>query len=385
MFTVLIIDDDPLIRLILKKALQEQGYSVVVAQRGEEGIEKAQQLRPALIICDWEMSGISGLEVCHFIKTHPNLSSTFFILLTARSAIVDRVKGLDTGADDFLLKPIEGSELRARVKAGLRLYQANQELQKLAENLQAQQRLLEAELAEASDYLRSLLPNPLIGNVTIDFRFLPSRQLGGDCFDYYWLDSDYLMIYLLDVSGHGLRAALPSVSIQNLLRTQSLQGTNFYQPSSVLKALNDVLQMENHEDQYFTIWYGVYNQKKRQLFYASAGHPPAILISQNEAKLPQVRQLKTRGCAIGMFPDTKYVSERCEVDESSTLYIFSDGIYEITQANGTILGLEKFTEILTNYTLSSNDDLSVLLQKVMYLNQNHVFEDDCSLLQIKLT
>src|SRR6476469_8572973 len=269
---ILVIDDDPVIRLVLTRNLQNQGYEVAIARNGEEGIELAEQMRPALIICDWMMPGRDGLEVCRQVKANSDLSTTFFILLTSRGEVEDRVRGLDSGADDFLSKPIEMNELKARVRAGLRLHQTTQDLQ-------TQKQLLEAELAEAADYVRSLLPDPLSDFPAINACFIPSRQLGGDCFDYFWLDPDYLAIYLLDVSGHGLGSALPSISVLNLLRSQSLPGVNFYLPDRVLSGLNETFQMSGHNERYFTIWYGVYNQTKRQLAYASAGHPPAILLS----------------------------------------------------------------------------------------------------------
>ena len=144
-------------------------------------LHRAIAYRPALIICDWIMPGLNGLEVCNRIKTDPNLSTTFFILLTSLDSVADRVKGLDAGADDFITKPIEQNELKARVRAGLRLHQ-------LSRDLQTQKLLLETELAEAAEYVRSLLPLPLTEPFEVDSRFIPSRQLGGDCFDYYWLD-----------------------------------------------------------------------------------------------------------------------------------------------------------------------------------------------------
>ena len=108
--------------------LEKQGYEVVAASNGDEGIAKALAYRPALIICDWIMPGLNGLEVCHYIKTDPNLSTTFFILLTSLDSVADRVKGLDAGADDFITKPIEQNELQARVRAGLRLHQLSRDL-----------------------------------------------------------------------------------------------------------------------------------------------------------------------------------------------------------------------------------------------------------------
>jgi phosphoserine phosphatase RsbU/P len=384
---ILVIDDDPITQRLLQATLQKAGYEIIIAANGEAGVAYAQQLRPALIICDWQLPGIDGLEVCRRVKADPTLATTFFLLLTSRNALEDRIKGLDTGADDFLAKPIEQGELQARVRAGLRLYQSAQNLQQsaqvleqLAADLQSQKQLLEAQLAEAADYVRSLLPQPTQDKVAIDARFLPSKQLGGDCFDYYWLDSDYLMIYLLDVSGHGLSAALPSVSVQNMLKTQSLPGTNFYQPGSVLTALNEAFQMSQQNEQYFTIWYGVYNYQKQELFYASAGHPPAILLAPGLE--PSVQRLKTRGSPIGMFPNTKYVMDRCEVSQDSTLYIFSDGIYEITHPDGSIGDFDGFAKLLAS-SHWQDPDLDKLLQQISDLNQRPSFEDDCSILQIK--
>ncbi|MBD2025999.1 response regulator, partial [Leptolyngbya sp. FACHB-711] len=151
MFKILVIDDDPLICLTVKKLLQHDGHEVMTAANGQEGIEQAKQFQPALIICDWNMPAMDGLEVCRQIKAEPRLTTTFFILFTSRMAIEDRIQGLNNGADDFLSKPVDFGELKARVGAGLRLYQLNQDLQ-------TQKQRLEDELSEAAAYVRSLLP-----------------------------------------------------------------------------------------------------------------------------------------------------------------------------------------------------------------------------------
>ncbi len=381
MSKILVIDDDPAVLKLVQRALRQQGHEVSTASNGREGLEQAQMLHPALIICDWMMPYVDGLEVCRSIKANPDLSTTFFVLLTAKIGLEDRIEGLNTGADDFLSKPIEIAELQARVRAGLRLHQVSQDLQ-------IQKDILEAELAEAAAYVSALLPAPLQGDVTIESRFIPSRQLGGDCFDYFWLDPDVLAFYLLDVSGHGLAAALPSILVLNLLRSCSLPNANFYQPETVLSALNAAFQMSHQNEKYFTIWYGTYCLSQRQLTYASAGHPPALLLSANGQ-----RQLRTEALPIGMILEASFISAQCSIPESSTLYIFSDGIYELSpvaQPNSQIAspsasqpswGLESWIALLSQP--NSQLDLDQVLQQVRVVNGNQSFNDDVSLLKIQ--
>ncbi len=377
MFKILVIDDDTVIRELLRRTLRRQGYDVSVASNGEEGIQKAQQLCPALIICDWIMPRLTGIEVCRQVKLNPELSTTQFFLLTSLGSISDRVNGLDAGADDFISKPIEMNELYARVRAGLRLHQ-------LSQDLQTQKQLLEAELAEAAEYVQSLLPQPTSTPLKIDAKFIPSRQLGGDCFDYCWLDEDYLSMYLMDTAGHGLRATLPSISVLNLLRSRTLPNINYYQPSDVLKGLNTTFQMSYENDKYFTIWYGVYHRPTRKLTYASAGHPPAILLSGQDQNNLQVQRLKTPGMPVGMFLEAEYSDDCCEIASPSDLYIFSDGVYEIHQPNGELLGLDAFIHLLinSNENHSVSDPLNCIFSSIKTLNSGNPFEDDFSLLKI---
>ena len=375
MFQILVIDDDTAVQELLRRTLKKQGYEVTVASNGEDGVAQAQKLRPALIICDWIMPRLTGIDVCRQVKADPELSTTQFFLLTSLGSIADRVKGLDAGADDFISKPIELNELQARVRAGLRLHQ-------LSRDLKIAKQSLEAELAEAAEYVQSLLPEPMTEPITIEAKFIPSRQLGGDCFDYNWLDADYLAIYLLDVAGHGLRAALPSVAVLNLLRSRALPNIDYYKPSDVLRALNTTFQMSYQNDKYFTIWYGVYNRISRQLVYASAGHPPAVLISQSPASNAKIQRLKTPGMPVGMFPDAPYVDNCCDVEDLSSLYIFSDGVYEIHQPDGNIWGLDPFIDLLAAYNGASADQLELVLNYIQNLNAKAVFDDDWSLLKV---
>jgi phosphoserine phosphatase RsbU/P len=374
MYSILIIDDDPVTKLMLRRILEQQGYTVDTAQDGQEGIQKAAAMQPALIICDWLMPITDGLEVCRFVKSSAKLCTTFFVLLTSRVDLEDRIEGLNAGADEFLAKPIDMNELKARVRAGLRLHQLNQDLQ-------AQKQVLETELSEAASYVRSILPAPMETPLQIESLFLPSSQLGGDCFDYFWLNPETLVIYLLDVSGHGLGAALPSVSILNLLRSQSLSGVNYDEPAEVLAALNRGFQMSQHGDKYFTMWYGVYHRPTQTLKFSSAGHPPALLWSGSN----QGQALKTQGFPIGLFPDEQYESAACEISLHSTLYLFSDGVYEVHQPDGEIWGLSSLQSLLQNNPSHHATQLSELVHEIKNNAQCDGFMDDFSLVKIRFS
>ncbi len=376
MSQILIIDDDPTTRLILSRALISEGYKVEVAVNGEVGLEKAQQLKPSLIICDWMMPLMDGLEVCRNIKSLTTLSNTYFILLTSRDGEEDIVKGLENGADDFLPKPIRKDEIKARVRAGLRLHQANKDLE-------FQKSRLEAEQAQAADYVRSLLPKTLEGIVSIDSNFKPSAKLGGDSFDFYWLDQDQLVIYLLDVSGHGVGAALLSVSVLNLLRTKGLQSmkvsepVDLAKPCQVLMTLNEYFQMSRYNDLYFTIWYGVYNKNTQKLTYSSAGHPPAVLISNQKTN----QSLKTAGLPIGIIPNAVYQDASCLIEAQNELYIFSDGVYEITQKDHKVRTFENFLDLLMGLRGSKRVE-QIVNYTVAIAKYGDQFEDDFSLLHV---
>ncbi|NMG57415.1 response regulator [Geitlerinema sp. P-1104] len=125
---ILVIEDDATTRLLLQRTLEKEGYNVTLAEDGVQGMDKALSISPALIISDWVMPELDGMELCRQVRSHPQLSGIFVILLSSRETVADRVEGLDAGADEFLSKPIDPNELKARVRAGLRQYQLNHQL-----------------------------------------------------------------------------------------------------------------------------------------------------------------------------------------------------------------------------------------------------------------
>jgi len=125
---ILIVEDEPDTRFILGKLLEKEDYEVETVCNGAEALEKLQEYIPKVIIADWTMPQMDGIELCDRVKKNEKLKSIYYIILTARSAVKDRVKGLDVGADDFLLKPTENQELLARIRSGIRIYNLQAEL-----------------------------------------------------------------------------------------------------------------------------------------------------------------------------------------------------------------------------------------------------------------
>ena len=390
---ILIIDDDRATVANLQRFLCERGYRVAIAMDAHTGLKKI-ELEPAIIICDWVLpSRISGIDICRRVKQDLHSSNTAVLMMTSHIDTAKRIEAIEAGANDLLFKPVNLVELIARVRSGMRLHQVTQKLK-------AQTRRLETELSEAATYVSSLLPTDISDSrtgIAINSHFISSQELGGDCFDHYWIDPDYLVMYLLDVSGHGLGAALLSTSVLNVLRSQSLPNVNFYRPESVLKGLNEAFPMDSQNDKYFTIWYGVYNRVTRELSYGSAGHPPAVLVQPTTNERPtQLTELRTAGLPIGMISNANYQWHRCIAPERSRLYIFSDGIYELqpahlqgsdtsseTYTGDTQLGLTGLLQILK--MLDSRQQLSAdsIIQSVSQFSGDH-FEDDLSLLEIVL-
>ncbi|ELS00525.1 PAS domain S-box [Xenococcus sp. PCC 7305] len=251
--------------------------------------------------------------------------------------------------------------------------------------LQQQNKLLQSELKQAGKYVISLLPSPLQDKVQIQHLFIPSIDLGGDIFDYYWLDEQKLVIYLLDVSGHGVRPALLSVSVQNLLRSQSLSNIDFSEPNTVVSELNRMFQMDERGENYFTIWYGVYDILERKLVYCSAAHPPALLIYPQKNNQLNTQQLSNENIPVGMLSEFEFEQSVCDVRPNSSLYLFSDGVYEIATSENKTWGIDALSITLEEYYQNSSQphsNLSSLLQKIQQINPQENFGDDFSLIEI---
>jgi DNA-binding response OmpR family regulator len=147
---LLVVEDDPFFLRVLHKRLATEGYQVLTAADGREGMKAIVSAEPDLVISDWMMPEVDGLELCQSVKTGLREAAPYFILLTAKGEINDRLLGLETGADDYLVKPCDQGELMARVRAGLRIVLLTQDLRRVVSELRATNADLAAARAEVT-------------------------------------------------------------------------------------------------------------------------------------------------------------------------------------------------------------------------------------------
>jgi serine phosphatase RsbU (regulator of sigma subunit) len=239
---------------------------------------------------------------------------------------------------------------------------------------------LDRDLANASRYVQALLPTELAdGAIRTEWILLPSKRLGGDAFGYHWLDANSFAIYLVDVSGHGAGAALHAVSLINVLRQQALPRTDFRKPVQVVNRLNAMFQMDRHGNMYATLWYGVYDLRNRTLAFCSAGHHPGFLVPpERNMALP----LATKNIMIGAVPDYAYKAGSVGVSPDSRLYVFSDGVFEITTRDGKEWGIDDFVPLLLEPVIAAIPEPKRLHRAVLQHTRSALLEDDFSMVVV---
>jgi len=239
---------------------------------------------------------------------------------------------------------------------------------------------LRRDLEKARSYVLSLLPAPIAsGPIRTDWCFYPSTQLGGDAFSYGALDDEHFAAYLVDVSGHGVGAAMHSVTVMNVLRQHALPDTDFRDPAQVLSGLNTMFPMESHDELYFTIWYGVYSRSDRRLSFAAAGHHPGFLFAHGAEPLP----LCTQRPMIGAIAQPRYISADTQVPPGAVLYLFSDGAFEITTPDNRTCGLDEFLPFLGIGDHDATGEAERIYQAVRRRAKPGHLDDDCSVLILR--
>jgi len=380
---LLVVDDDEANRDMLGRRLRRQGFQISTASNGVNALELLHGEEFDLVLLDMLMPGLDGYQVLSRIKSDQTLADLPVIMLSALDQDDGIVRCIELGADDYIAKPFNPFFLRARIGACLDKKRLRDRERRTYQALLESQRRLAAELAEAAQYVRSLLPSPVDGPIRAEWCYHPSAQLGGDAFGYEWRDDRCFIFYLLDVCGHGVGAALLSVSIMNVLRAQTLPGVDFLDPSSVLAALNESFPMERQNNMFFTLWYGVYDRESRRLKFASGGHPPVFLVRDANSEQRTIQPLATANPAMGCFPEARFETDSCEVPAGAGLLLFSDGVYEVSKPDGTIWGLAAYQDFVASSAPSIALKPVEHFRRVHQLQNGKPLEDDFSLVSLK--
>jgi sigma-B regulation protein RsbU (phosphoserine phosphatase) len=302
------------------------------------------------------------------------------IVLSSREEPETKYKAFSLGANDYMVKLPDKLEVVARIRYHSQAYITLRQRNAAFEALRASQEALKTELNEAERYMRSLFPAPLDEPVVrADWVYISCTSLGGDSFGYHWLDAEHFALYVLDVCGHGVGAALLSVSAMNVLRAHSLPQVNFTDPANVLSGLNDAFDMEKQNDMYFTIWYGVYRRSTRELTFASGGHPPAVLFRANN---PAFQLLETRNMIIGGIAGQVFKQDKVTIAPGDRLYVFSDGVYEVDYADRPgMMTVEEFAAGLVVPAVPPTRKVEDMVAFVRQAQGTDHFEDDFSLME----
>ena len=379
--TVLLVDDQPIIGEAVRRMLAgEAGITLTYCRDATTALDMAAEVGPTVILQDLVMPEIGGLDVVRRFRADDRFRDVPIIVLSTKEEPEVKAEAFAVGANDYIVKLPDRLELIARVRYHSRGYVALLERNEAFAALQASQQVLANDLTTAARYVRSLLPPPQeTGPVRADWRFIPSADLGGDAFGYHALDAEHFAIYLLDVCGHGVGAALLSVSALNAIRSEALPHTDFHDPGAVLAALNRAFPMERQNDMFFTIWYGVYHTASRRLRWAGGGHPPALLLGADGA---EPRLLDSDGPLIGAVDGLEFASAETPVPAGSRLFVYSDGGFEIGLRDGGMWRFDQFVQTLRE-AATGESPLDTLVAHVRKISGRDDFQDDFSMVDVR--
>jgi len=359
---VLVVDDSRLQRRILAKSLVKWGFEVEEAESGEAAIAFCKSRRPDLILSDWMMPGMSGLEFCRAFRELSDGHYAYFILLTSKSEKEEVARGLDSGADDFLTKPVDNNELRARITAGERILHMQRELSEnnrlISDTLDELQRVydsLDKDLLEAKKLQQSLLRerHKTFDQGTLSLMLRSSGHVGGDLVGFFPAGLGQLGLFAIDVSGHGISSALMTARLagylsatapdQNVALERKPDGRYAARPTSeVIATLNDLVLNEMETEHYFTLMLAVVDLNTGRVTIGQAGHPhPAI-----QRRDGSIVQTGTGGFPVGLLSGISFEQFDVQLESGDRLLILSDGVTECPDPAGQLLGEDGLERIM---------------------------------------
>lgn len=392
---VLVVDDSKAQRRVLSLSLERWGYHVTEAGSAEEALRLCAGQTFDIVLSDWVMPGMSGLEFCKAFRALPNDRYGYFVLLTSKSEKGEIADGLDGGADDFLIKPVNSDELHARLRAGERLIGMQRELVEknrligaTLDELQKVYDSLDRDLIEARKLQQTLVRERhrqfTGGTATILLR--PSGHVGGDLAGFFDISARRVALYSVDVSGHGVASAMMTARLagmlsgttpdQNVALTGGVDGNRgAWPPEMVAWRLNRLMLDDLQVEQYFTMAYAEIDLLTGKVMLVQAGHPHPLLIRASG----EVEQLGNGGMPIGLLPNVSFERIEATLRSGDRLFLVSDGVTECPDPSGNELGAEGLIAFLqANPDLSPSDLFEAL---VWHLNVHAAgvdFPDDVS-------
>ncbi len=335
--SILVIDDEPIVRESLAVYLSDSGFAVSTAKSGDEGLALFRNTLPDLVICDLRMPQVDGLDVLKAINGES--PETPVIVVSGQGSMNDVVNALRHGAVDYLFKPlIELEVLEHSVRRALERGHLLKQNRQYREQLE----LANAELERSLDLLeedqeagrrvqrRMLPPTPYLSeNVTLSHRIIPSLYLSGDFVDYFKLGPDRIAFYLADVSGHGASSAFVTVFLKTLTNRiqrhyEKRTAVNTLSPARILTSINQEL-ISMGMGKHLAMFCGVLDPSENTLVYCLGAHyPPPILVNGGE-----VMALPGRGLPVGIFGDASFEDVSITLAKEFTLVAMSDGVMEV--------------------------------------------------------
>lgn len=361
---VLVVDDSRLQRRILVSSLKKWGFEVIEADSGEAAMALCQTEPPDLVLSDWMMPGMNGLEFCKAFRDMPSDEYVYFILLTSKSEKNEVAQGLDAGADDFLTKPVNSNELRARISAGDRILGMQRELSEknrmISDTLSKLQDVYDAidkDLIQARKIQESLVPelSRQFGNSAVSLLLKPCGHIGGDLVGMFSPGTNRIGFYGIDVSGHGITSAMMTARLGGYLSSNFFEQNlamerrfnKFYAlrpPADVAEDLNARLIADTGVEEYFTMVYGTIDLTSGRFRMVQAGHPHPLLIRADGS----CEFIGTGGVPIGLLPNLTWDQYETHLAPGDKILIYSDGFTECERACGGLLEEEGLLDLINN-------------------------------------
>jgi sigma-B regulation protein RsbU (phosphoserine phosphatase) len=382
---ILIVDDAVFNQKILASILSKAGLEALVAGTGSEALRRARESRPDLVLLDVVMPGMDGYEVCAELKADAGLADIPVIFLSSLDEPADKIKGLAAGAADYIAKPFDGGEVLARVETQLHLRELTQTLQSLNRDLVEKQRSLDDDLSAAADIQGALIPRAdlTLPGLALSWLFVPSLAIGGDIFNAQQLDAEHVALYILDVNGHGVPAAMVSVlAWQSLSPAMGLVvrpggdgASRVAPPAEVMLGLEREYPYARFE-RYFTISYLVLHVPSGRLTYSTAAHPFPILGRRDGT----LETLEEGGSIVGLGLG-QYDEGEVALRRGDRIFLYTDGIVEYRSATGECFGEERLHDVLRSARAEPLCDVGNLLQSALAsFGAGAPAEDDISFL-----